>query len=183
MAQAIARGASGASVKKIQKMLNKSGLLKSKLKEDGEYDAKTEAAVREFQQRQRMKETGSVEGLMLQALMETAKSAQRDAKDVRGVKQRKFNQKQQAKADALKGKTNDLKAMRDNANRMGRALDAYEKYLQSFEKKLATVGDDAQLVNIDLQNALQKQQQMLQTMSNVSKMLHDTIMVVVRRIG
>jgi hypothetical protein len=39
------------------------------------------------------------------------------------------------------------------------------------------------MANIDLQNALQKQQQTMQTMSNVSKMLHDTAMAVIRKIG
>ncbi len=55
--------------------------------------------------------------------------------------------------------------------------------LKVLEEKLASVGDDAQLANIDLQNTLQKQQQTLQTMSNVSKMLHDTAMSVIRKIG
>jgi hypothetical protein len=44
-------------------------------------------------------------------------------------------------------------------------------------------GDDAQLANVDLQNMLQKQQQTLQMMSNISKMLHDTSMAVIRKIG
>lgn len=39
------------------------------------------------------------------------------------------------------------------------------------------------LANIDLQNQLQKQQQALQTMSNVSKALHDTAKAVIRKIG
>lgn len=56
-------------------------------------------------------------------------------------------------------------------------------YMKEWEDKLATIGDDAQLANIDLQNQLQKQQQTLQTMSNVSKMLHDTAMAVIRKIG
>jgi len=55
--------------------------------------------------------------------------------------------------------------------------------IASMEAVLATVGEDAELANIDLQNQLQKQQQTLQTMSNVSKMLHDTAMAVVRKIG
>jgi len=55
--------------------------------------------------------------------------------------------------------------------------------LTVLEQKLQTVGDDAQLANIDLQNSLQKQQQTLQTMSNVSKMLHDTAMSVIRNMG
>ena len=46
------------------------------------------------------------------------------------------------------------------------------------------VGDDAQLANIDLQNILQKQQQqLLQTMSNISKALYDTAMAIIRKIG
>jgi hypothetical protein len=53
----------------------------------------------------------------------------------------------------------------------------------SAEEKLAAIGDDGQLANIDLQNALQKQQQTIQTMSNVSKMMHDTAMAVIRKIG
>lgn len=53
--------------------------------------------------------------------------------------------------------------------------------LADWEDELATIGEDAQLANLDLQNALQKQQQTLQTMSNVSKMLHDTAMAVIKK--
>jgi hypothetical protein len=56
-------------------------------------------------------------------------------------------------------------------------------YISDLEGKLQSTGDDAQLAQIDLQNALQNQQQALQTMSNVSKMLHDTAMAVIRKIG
>ncbi len=42
---------------------------------------------------------------------------------------------------------------------------------------------NAQRANVDLQNALQQQQRTLQTMSNVSKMLHDTAMAIIRKIG
>ena len=51
--------------------------------------------------------------------------------------------------------------------------------VEVFEEKLSSIGDDAQLANIDLQNALQKQQQILQTISNVSKMNHDTMMSII----
>ena len=44
-------------------------------------------------------------------------------------------------------------------------------------------GDDGQLASIDLQSALQKQQQTMQTMSNVSKVLHDSTLTVVKKIG
>jgi hypothetical protein len=45
------------------------------------------------------------------------------------------------------------------------------------------LGDDAQLANVDLQNILQKQQQVLQMLSNLSKMLNDTAMAVIRKLG
>jgi hypothetical protein len=57
------------------------------------------------------------------------------------------------------------------------------KTLKSLERKLATVGDDAQLANVDLQNILQKQQQLLQSMSNISKQLHDTATSILRKLG
>jgi len=59
----------------------------------------------------------------------------------------------------------------------------FKIHLKELEEKLASVGDDGQLTNIDLQNALEKQQQTMQTMSNMSKMLHDTAMAVIRKIG
>lgn len=52
-----------------------------------------------------------------------------------------------------------------------------------WEEKLSEVGDDAQLANVDMQNMLQKQQQTMQMMSQISKMLHDTAMAVIRKIG
>jgi len=58
-----------------------------------------------------------------------------------------------------------------------------ETYIKNTEEKLNSVGDDAQLANVDLQNMLQKQQQTLQMMSNISKMLHDTAMAIIRKIG
>jgi len=56
-------------------------------------------------------------------------------------------------------------------------------YIKALEEKLSSVGDDSQLANLDLQNILQKQQQTLQMMSNVSKMLHDTALSVIRKVG
>ena len=61
--------------------------------------------------------------------------------------------------------------------------DALDNEIQKWEEKLNSVGDDAQLANVDLQNMLQKQQQTLQMMSNISKMLHDTAMATIRKIG
>jgi hypothetical protein len=61
--------------------------------------------------------------------------------------------------------------------------DTIDAELREIEEKLNTIGDDAQLANVDLQNKLQQQQQTLQMMSNVSKMLHDTAMATIRKIG
>jgi hypothetical protein len=58
-----------------------------------------------------------------------------------------------------------------------------EAYVAKLEARLNTIGDDAQLANVDLQNVLQKQQQTLQMMSNISKKLHDTAQAVIRKMG
>lgn len=52
-----------------------------------------------------------------------------------------------------------------------------------WEDRLNSIGDDAQLANVDLQNMLQKQQQALQMMSNMSKSLHDTAMSIIRKMS
>ena len=62
-------------------------------------------------------------------------------------------------------------------------LGGVKSELAALEVQPNTVGDDAQLANVDLQNMLQKQQQTLQMLSNISKMLHDTAMAVIRKIG
>ena len=53
----------------------------------------------------------------------------------------------------------------------------------TLEAYLSSLGDDAQVASIDLQNSLQKLQQTIQMISNVSKMLHDTTMAIIRKIG
>ena len=61
--------------------------------------------------------------------------------------------------------------------------ESLDEYIQELEEELETAGGDAQLANMDLQNALQQEQQTLQMMSNISKMLHDTAMSIIRKIG
>lgn len=72
-------------------------------------------------------------------------------------------------------------------NRVPRAdlhsLIELDNEISRWESQLNSIGDDAQLANVDLQNMLQKQQQILQMMSNVSKMTHDTLMSIIRKIG
>ena len=50
-------------------------------------------------------------------------------------------------------------------------------------RMLDSIGDEAQLANVDLQSVLQQQQQTLQMVSNVSKTLSDTTMSTIRKIG
>ena len=69
------------------------------------------------------------------------------------------------------------------ASAAGRSYAARSGASTLLEERLNSVGDDAQLANVDLQNVLQKQQQTLQMMSNISKMLYDTAQSVLRKIG
>ncbi|MFW3147225.1 MAG: hypothetical protein ACMUIE_10495 [Thermoplasmatota archaeon] len=61
--------------------------------------------------------------------------------------------------------------------------DDLDQHIKDLEEELNTIGDDSQLANIDLQNMLQKQQQTIQMLSSVSKVLHDTALAVIRKIG
>jgi hypothetical protein len=60
---------------------------------------------------------------------------------------------------------------------------ALSETIRSYEEQLNTIGDDAQLANIDLQNMLQKQQQTVQMLSHISKTALDTAMAVIRKMG
>ena len=55
--------------------------------------------------------------------------------------------------------------------------------IREFEEQLNSIGEDAQLANIDLQGHLQTQQQTIQMLSNISKQLHDSAMGIIRKIG
>lgn len=69
------------------------------------------------------------------------------------------------------------------AAKVTHTVDEWQVILAGWDDQLQSVGDDAQLANIDLQNHLQKQQQTIQMLSNVSKVLHDTALAVIRKIG
>jgi hypothetical protein len=73
----------------------------------------------------------------------------------------------------------DLDFIKRHLIHIDQQIKALDTGVEVFEEKLSSIGDDAQLANIDLQNALQKQQQTLQTISNVSKMHHDTMMSII----
>ena len=73
--------------------------------------------------------------------------------------------------------------MPQDVARVNQVASELELAIRDWEARLNNQGDDAQLANIDLQNVLQKQQQTLQTMSNISKQLHDTLMAIIRKMG
>lgn len=62
-------------------------------------------------------------------------------------------------------------------------LDECIAEMEDLQDKLNAIGNEAQLANVDLQNILQNQQQTLQMLSDISKMLYDTAMAVIRHIG
>ena len=64
-----------------------------------------------------------------------------------------------------------------------KSTDPLDALLSKWEEEFQSVGDGAQLDNVDMQNMLQKEQQTLQMMSNMSKMLHDSAMAAIRKIG
>ena len=61
-------------------------------------------------------------------------------------------------------------------------LTALQQDIAALEEVLQTAGDDSQLAQVDLQNMSQKQQHMLSMMTQISKMLHDTAMAIIRNV-
>lgn len=59
-------------------------------------------------------------------------------------------------------------------------LQVQQRRLGALARQLQTVGDDAQMMQIDLQNTLQKQQQMVQILSNITKRVHDIQSSIIR---
>ncbi len=94
------------------------------------------------------------------------------------AKVKHINEQKQAVRDYLES----LRDMQDGIS-SSTALEDLNNAIAAAEENLNSIGDDAQLANIDLQNMLQKQQQTIQMLSNTSKVLHDTAMAVIRKIG
>ncbi len=60
--------------------------------------------------------------------------------------------------------------------------DEAEKLLSSLEEEMQTLGDDAQMQQLQLQDLLQKQTQILSMMTNLLKVMHETCMAVIRNL-
>ena len=86
--------------------------------------------------------------------------------------------------EKIRKQVNEARKLKASLNNCcSKAEKIFDNYIKEMEEELNSVGDDAQLANIDLQNNLQKQQQTIQMLSNISKVLHDTAMAVIRKIG
>jgi hypothetical protein len=84
--------------------------------------------------------------------------------------------------DKVQSFNKDKSALRDEIKSM-REKTTPDAKIKKLEERLNQLGDDSQLANVDLQNILQKQQQTLQMMSNISKTLFDTAQSVIRKMG
>ena len=87
-----------------------------------------------------------------------------------------------------KGKTFLLQALSGEKIQPGKKINTSGlsiKYLEDKFVLLDCLGSEFPILgdNTDLQNILQKQQQTIQMMSNVSKMLSDTALAIIRKIG
>ena len=78
------------------------------------------------------------------------------------------------RSDSSQYGESDLEFIQRHAGRVDTKILSLQTGLSVLEDKLDTIGDDAQLANLDLQNALQKQQQSLQTLSSITKSMHGT---------
>jgi len=67
-------------------------------------------------------------------------------------------------------------------DKIKKELTEEEKKLKELEKKLNEM-DDAELIDIDLQSMLKKQQKTIQMLSGIAKMLHDTATTVIRHMN
>ena len=74
----------------------------------------------------------------------------------------------------------DFNFIADKLANIDLQLNALETGLDVLEEKVSFTDEDKQLANLDLQNSLQRQQQTLQTLSNVSKAAHDVAMASIR---
>lgn len=55
--------------------------------------------------------------------------------------------------------------------------------LKDYDARLTSLAEEEQLMQINLQTEIEKQQQTIQTISRISKLLNDTAMAVIRKIG
>jgi hypothetical protein len=96
----------------------------------------------------------------------------------------------QAALTAAQAKVDELTAQRtEAATATGAAAfdtlldEKLDNAIKDTEGDIESAGGDAQLLQLRLQDAMQKKQELMQMMSNLSKMMHETIMAIIRNMG
>ncbi len=190
---AIKQGDSGPKVKGIQVQLNVCKTpappapfapvpYPSVVKTNGEFDADMRKAVEFFQKHVGLKVDGEVGPKTLKMMFLAKKAKKAPSADKTGVKA-KLSEKQKANIYNMQGKTADLKALQKWVAQTQKAVDTWAKMAAPQQSLVQKSGDDAQLAQLDLQSALQKQQQAMQLASNMSRKLHETAMAIIKKIG
>ena len=118
-----------------------------------------------------------VNAMVMYALQQSVSDAQRDKKAFLD-KLRRHNDMAKALGDHMKELNKKAASLPPGPKRS-----KLEAEIKATEFKLRKAKDDAQLASVDLQNMLQKQQQTLQMLSNISKQMHETALSIIRKIG
>ena len=163
MASAVLKkGASGATVKAAQRALAKR--LKLDIEPDGKFGPTTEEHVRAFQKKHKLKVDGILGPKTMAALMPASATGG---------------------AGAGSGQTKSVKKLRSDLAKLRKLKGRHNKELARIQAGIAKAGDDAELVQmliLQLQQALQRQSQIVQTLSNLLKVQHDSAMSAIRNI-
>jgi hypothetical protein len=62
-------------------------------------------------------------------------------------------------------------------------VEELDAHIADLQNMLASTGADMQISQLELQNMMQRQQQVMNVLSNLSKALHETSMAIIRKIG
>ena len=62
-------------------------------------------------------------------------------------------------------------------------MEELDAHIADLQTMLASTGEDMQTSQLELQNMMQRQQQVMNVLSNLSKTLHETSMAIIRKIG
>ena len=62
------------------------------------------------------------------------------------------------------------------------SLNTLDGLAVDLDKLLVAMGDDSHLIQLNLQSAIAEQQRALQSLSNISKMMHDMAMSIIRNL-
>jgi cell division septum initiation protein DivIVA len=69
--------------------------------------------------------------------------------------------------------TRQLTALRPQVTQVKSQIGQLESELKAMEERMATIGDINQMMAMQLQESMNKQQQLLQMISNMMKAMHD----------